>query len=42
MTQLSSRLRDYSEPYHSQIVDYLFKPQFGASLDIIKVEIYVL
>jgi len=36
----SSRLlRDYSEPYRSQILDYLFKPQFGASLDIIKVEI---
>ncbi len=36
----SSRLlRDYNEPYRSQILDYLFKPQFGASLDIIKVEI---
>jgi hypothetical protein len=34
----SSRLlRDYSEPHRSQILDYLFKPQFGASLDIIKV-----
>ena len=36
----SSRLlRDYAEPQRSQILDYLFKPQFGASLDIIKVEI---
>ena len=36
----SSRLlRDYAEPQRSQILDFLFKPQFGASLDIIKVEI---
>ena len=36
----SSRLLcDYKEPQRSQILDYLFKPQFGASLDIIKVEI---
>ena len=34
----SSRLlRDYREPQRSQILDYLFKPSFGASLDIIKV-----
>lgn len=29
----------YSEPYRSQILDYLFKPNFGASLHILKVEI---
>ncbi|XP_023681125.1 galactocerebrosidase isoform X1 [Paramormyrops kingsleyae] len=32
-------LVNYAEPYRSQILDYLFKPNFGASLDIIKVEI---
>jgi galactosylceramidase len=32
-------LQDYNEPQRSQILDYLFKPNFGASLDIIKVEI---
>ncbi len=27
----------YSEPYRSQILDYLFLPNFGASLHILKV-----
>eukprot|EP00040_Diaphanoeca_grandis_P037435 m.243730 g.243730 ORF g.243730 m.243730 type:complete len:926 (-) comp33818_c0_seq1:380-3157(-) len=36
----SSRyLIDYPEPQRSQILDYLFKPNFGASLNMIKVEI---
>jgi len=36
----SSRLLyDYPEPQRSQILDYLFLPKFGASLDVIKVEI---
>uniref|UniRef100_A0A6Q2YLF7 Galactocerebrosidase n=1 Tax=Esox lucius TaxID=8010 RepID=A0A6Q2YLF7_ESOLU len=35
----SRLLVDYAEPYRSQILDYLFKPQFGASLHILKVEI---
>ena len=36
----SSRLLiDYPEPQRSQILDYLFKPKFGASLHILKVEI---
>eukprot|EP01084_Bolivina_argentea_P194273 333296_1 len=36
----SSRLLiDYDEPYRSQVLDYLFKPQFGAALQILKVEI---
>ena len=36
----SSRLLiDYPEPYRSQILDYLFKPYFGASLQQLKVEI---
>ena len=36
----SSRfLIDYSEPYRSQILDYLFRPNFGASLHHLKVEI---
>ena len=30
---------DYPEPYRSQILDYLFKPHYGASLQILKVEI---
>ena len=34
----SSRLLiDYSEPYRSQILDYLFLPNFGANLHLIKV-----
>jgi galactosylceramidase len=32
-------LRDYPEPQRSQILDYLFKPNFGASLHTLKVEI---
>jgi len=36
----SSRLLiDYSEPYRSQILDYLFKSKFGASLNHLKTEI---
>ncbi len=36
----SSRLlQDYAEPYRSQILDYLFKPDYGASLQHLKVEI---
>ena len=36
----SSRLLvDYAEPYRSQILDYLFKPGYGASLQHLKVEI---
>jgi hypothetical protein len=32
-------LMDYPEPYRSQILDYLFKPFYGASLQHLKVEI---
>lgn len=32
-------LIDYKEPYRSQVLDYLFKPNFGASLAVLKVEI---
>ena len=32
-------LRDYPEPQRTQILDYLFKPNFGASLQIFKMEI---
>ncbi|MCL5670217.1 MAG: DUF1080 domain-containing protein [Acidobacteria bacterium] len=36
----SSRLLiDYPEPYRSQVLDYLFKPDYGASLQHLKVEI---
>lgn len=35
----SNLLFSYREPYFSEIIDYLFKPQFGASLQILKVEI---
>jgi hypothetical protein len=36
----SSRLLwDYPEPQRSQILDYLFKPSFGAALHLLKVEI---
>jgi len=36
----SSRLLiDYPEPYRSQILDYLFKPKYGASLNHFKFEI---
>ncbi|XP_077766387.1 galactocerebrosidase isoform X4 [Canis aureus] len=39
-SQATSRLLvNYPEPYRSQILDYLFKPNFGASLHILKVEI---
>jgi hypothetical protein len=35
----SSRLLiDYPEPYRSQILDYLFKPNYGAALQHLKVE----
>jgi galactosylceramidase len=29
----------YKEPYRSQILDWLFKPDYGASLGILKVEV---
>ena len=32
-------LVDYIEPYRSQVLDYLFLPNFGASLHLLKVEI---
>ena len=32
-------LIDYPEPQRSQILDYLFKPHYGASLQLLKVEI---
>ena len=32
-------LPSYPEPQKSQILDYLFKPNFGASLHILKVEV---
>ncbi|MGW4968169.1 ricin-type beta-trefoil lectin domain protein [Nonomuraea sp. NPDC004186] len=35
----SRLLIDYPEPQRSQILDYLFKPGYGASLQILKVEI---
>jgi hypothetical protein len=35
----SKLLYDYPEPERSQILDYLFKPDYGASLQILKVEI---
>jgi hypothetical protein len=35
----SRLLIDYPEPYRSQILDYLFKPDYGASLTDLKVEI---
>lgn len=36
----SSRLLiDYKEPYRSEILDLLFKPKYGAALQILKVEI---
>ncbi|XP_048456350.1 galactocerebrosidase-like isoform X1 [Rhincodon typus] len=35
----SRLLVNYPEPYRSQILDYLFKPNFGASLHILKVEL---
>ena len=36
----SSRLLwDYPEPQRSEVLDYLFKPSFGAEFSILKVEI---
>ncbi|HZR44173.1 MAG TPA: hypothetical protein VFB12_28935, partial [Ktedonobacteraceae bacterium] len=35
----SRLLIDYLEPYRSQILDYLFNPNYGASLHILKVEV---
>ncbi|XP_077179527.1 galactocerebrosidase isoform X2 [Paroedura picta] len=35
----SRLLVDYEEPYRSEILDYLFKPNCGAALQILKVEI---
>jgi galactosylceramidase len=35
----SNILRDYPEPQRSQILDYLFKPDFGANLSALYVEI---
>ena len=35
----SRLLIDYPEPQRSQILDYLFKPNYGASIQIFKVEI---
>lgn len=32
-------LIDYPEPYRSQILDYLFKPSYGASLQHLKVKV---
>jgi hypothetical protein len=32
-------LMDYPEPYRSQVLDFLFKPKFGAALQHLKVEI---
>ena len=44
MSSLSARassrlLIDYPEPFRSQILDYLFKPKYGASLNLLKIEI---
>lgn len=35
----SKLLYDYPEPHRAAILDYLFTPNYGASLDILKVEI---
>lgn len=35
----SRLLIDYKEPQRSEILDYLFKPNFAASLQLLKVEI---
>ena len=35
----SRLLIDYPEPYRTQILDYLFKPNYGANLQILKVEV---
>ena len=34
----SRLLFDYPEPQRSQILDYLFRPNYGAALQILKVE----
>src|SRR2546430_7766985 len=35
----SRLLIDYPEPQRSQILDYLYRPNFGAAMQILKVEI---
>jgi len=35
----SRLLIDYPEPQRSQILDYLFKPNYGASMQLVKIEI---
>ena len=36
----SSRLlHDYEEPMRSDLLDYLFKPQWGAEIQLLKIEI---
>ena len=35
----SRLLVDYVEPQRSEVLDYLFTPNFGASLQLLKVEI---
>ena len=35
----SRLLYDYPEPQRSDVLDFLFKPNFGASLHVFKVEI---
>jgi galactosylceramidase len=35
----SPMVKDYAEPYRSQILDYLFKPKFGASINTVFHEI---
>jgi galactosylceramidase len=35
----SPMLKDYAEPYRTQILDYLFKPKFGASMNTLFFEI---
>src|SRR5690348_18229249 len=35
----SRLLYDYPEPRRSQILDYMFKPNYGASLQMLKVEL---
>ena len=34
----SPLIKDYVEPYRGQILDYLFKPNFGAALHMLKVD----
>src|SRR5438094_7257312 len=35
----SRLLVDYPEPQRSQVLDYLFKPGFGAAVQVLKIEI---